>query len=105
MSKAIAGLVASVFALASASAMALELTNPAKQAELDKVIAGGNANAPARGEAIEKSAAASTEQMKLGDASTHDKMLDQTIGAGNANAPARGKAIADSMHATPRPVA
>jgi hypothetical protein len=82
--------------------MALDVTNPPKQAELDKVIAGGNANAPARGEAIKKSGAASTGQLQIADASGHGEMLDKTIASGNANASARGKAISDSMHATPR---
>jgi hypothetical protein len=102
MNKAIAALIAGLFAIASASALAAESTPLSKQAELNKVIAGGNANAPARGEAIKKSAAGSTEPMMLADSSTHEKMLDKAISSGNANAPARGKAIADSIHSTPR---
>jgi hypothetical protein len=52
MSRAIAGLIAGLFALASASALAAEPTPQSRQAELNKVITGGNANAPARGKAI-----------------------------------------------------
>jgi hypothetical protein len=102
MSRAIAALIAGLFAFASASALAAETAPQSKQAELNKVIAGGNANAPARGEAIKKSATGSTAPMMLADSSTHQQMLDKTISSGNANAPARGKAIADSIHATPR---
>lgn len=103
MNRAIYALIAGLFAISSASALAAETMPQSKQAELDKVIAGGNANAPARGEAIKKSAdAAKSTQLTLADASEHGKMLDQTIASGNPNAPVRGKAFADSMHATPR---
>ena len=102
MNRGVAALITGLFAFASASALAVEAAPQAKQDELNKVIAGGNANAPARGEGIKKSATASTEPMMLSDSSTHQQMLDKAIASGNANAPARGKSIADSIHATPR---
>jgi hypothetical protein len=68
----------------------------AHERTLDKIIASGNANAPARGEAIAKSGVATDRPMALTDTTAHAQMLDKIIASGNANAPARGKAIAQS---------
>jgi len=96
MNKLISVSIAGAFALGSACALADDVQ---RQAELANAISVGNANAPARGEAIARSGQIQVEG--LGGAHAHEAALDQAIAAGNANAPARGQAIAASAAATP----
>jgi hypothetical protein len=97
MNKLLSTLIAGTFAIGSAYAVADGMIDVQKQAELDKVIAGGNTNASARGEEIDKSAIASKSYSPvLPDISAHQRALDYIIATGQANAPARGEAIGRS---------
>jgi hypothetical protein len=97
MSRLLSTLIAGTFAIGSAYAVADGLVDSQKQAEIDKIIADGNPNASARGQAIVKSAIASKgDPLVLADVSAHQRALDYIIATGQANAPERGKAIARS---------
>lgn len=105
MSKLISALIAGTLALAATYAAAMDMATEQKDAQLSKMVSVGNANAPARGEAIVKSGAASDQPMALTGATAHAQALDKIIASGNANAPARGQAIAKSGVATDQPIA
>src|SRR5215469_8032738 len=94
MSKLISALVAGSLALATSYAVAM--TAEQKDAQLSKMESVGNANAPARSEAIVKSGATAEQPMLVTGATAHERTLDKIIASGNANAPARGEAIAQS---------
>src|SRR5260370_18279256 len=101
MSKLLSTLIAGTFATGSAYAVWDGMVDSQKEAELDKISASGNANAPARGEAIAKSAIASRSRAPvLVDEDARQHALDPIIATGNANAPARGEAIARSAAAS-----
>jgi hypothetical protein len=87
--------IAGALALGSAYAFA---NDAQKQAELANSISIGNPNAPARGEAIAKSA--QMPGATLSGVQSHEEALDRAIAVGNPNAPARGEAIAASAAAT-----
>jgi hypothetical protein len=89
-------LVGGALALGSTLAIADDMATSQKDAQLSKMISVGNANAPARGEAIAKSGAARDQSMVLTGATAHEQALDKIIASGNANATARGTAIAQS---------
>src|SRR5260370_31280593 len=101
MSKLLSTLIAGTFATGSAYAVWDGMVDSQKQAELDRIIASGNANTPARGEAIAKSAIASQSRAPvLVDEDAHQRALDPIIATRNANAPAGAEAIARSPAAT-----
>jgi len=102
MSKLISALVAGSVALATTYAVAM--TAEQKDAQLSKMESVGNANAPARGEAIVKSGATADQPMQVSGTTAHEQSLDKIIASGNANAPARGQAIAKSGVATDQPM-
>jgi hypothetical protein len=70
-----------------------------KQRELSQTEKSGNPNAPAKGEAISKSAEATKNQPKLSD-EAKKKALAQTEKSGNPNAAAKAEAISKSAEAT-----
>jgi hypothetical protein len=104
MSKLISALVAGSLALAATYAVAVT-TERQKDAQLSKMESVGNANAPARGQAIVKSGATADQPMLVEGTTAHERALDKTIASGNADAPARGEAIAKSGVATDQPMA
>jgi hypothetical protein len=97
MRRLLSTLIAGTFAIGSVYALANGLVDSQNQAQLDRIIAYSNANAPARGKAIVESALASkNDPPVLPDVSAHQRALDYIIATGNANAPARGEVIARS---------
>ena len=94
MSKFISALVAGSLALAATYAMATTVEQ--KDVQLSKMESVGNANAPARGQAIVKSGATADQPMLVAGTTAHERALDKIIASGNANASARGEAIAKS---------
>jgi hypothetical protein len=97
MSRLLSTLIAGTFAIGSTYVVAAGIVDAQEQAQLDKIIASGNANAPAKGKAIVASALASKNDPPVfADVSAHQRAGDYIIATGQANPLERGKAIARS---------
>jgi len=76
MSRLFSTLIAGTFATGSAHALAHGLVDSQKQAELDRIIADGNANATARGEKVVAMAQRDTTPVSLRDRRAHDDVAN-----------------------------